>query len=272
VAPPARERAPAALPPAPPLRRVAPADHRALRNRRFFDRYWGRGTHERDQLWREWWSDGYEQILSWAGPLAGKRVLNLFAGLGEDAAMLAELGAEVTAVDFSLPGLVRAAQEKLAVAPNPPRLLCADATCLPLPSASVDIIVAVNGLCHTPKAAVLSECRRVLKPGGKLLLLEVMRYPHLAMLARFLEPYKWSAPHRFLSVAELEDLAKDFRSARHRQFFVASVLSAMLLRLPLGPTLFRPLHRALTAADRRLLRWFPSLRQVCYLCAAELRT
>lgn len=255
-----------------PLRPVTRPDERALANRKFFDGYWRGGKHERDQLWRQWWRDGYEQILAWAGPLAGKRVLNLFAGLGEDAAMLASLGADVTAVDFSLPGLKHAAQD----APKgdghaAPRMLCADATNLPLPSRSVDVIVAVNGFCHTPKAAVMAECRRVLKPGGKLLLLEVMRYPHLAMLARFLEPYMWRAPHKFISVGELEELAKDFAFAQHRQFFVLSVLSAMLLRLPLGPKLFLPLHRGLTALDRRLLRWFPFLRRISYLCAAELR-
>lgn len=287
-------RAPAPGPaPAPaPLRRLLPPDEKAVKNRSFFDRYWSSGKHGRDALWREWWGDGYEQILAWAGPLSGKRVVNLFAGLGEDAQMLARAGAEVTAVDFSLPGLVHAAREQAragAVGPahagwehaarehssprgsRPLRMLCADATNLPLRSGSVDVVVAVNGLCHTPKAAVLDECRRILRPGGKILLLEVMRYPHAAMLARFLEPYKWHAPHRFLSVGELETLAEKFTFVQHREFFVLSVLSAMLLRLPLGPRLFRPLHRALTRADRHLLRWFPFLRRISYLCAAELR-
>jgi SAM-dependent methyltransferase len=245
------------------------AHEQALRNRSFFDSYWSEGRHLRDRLWRDWWGDGYAQALAWAGPLAGKRVLQLFTGLGEDAAMLTACGADVCGVDFSLPGLRHAARERAG--PRRPGLVCADATRLPLANGSVDVVLAVNGLCHTPKAAVLAECRRVLKPDGKLLLIEVMRYPHLAMLARFCEPYKWRAPHRFLSVGELEDLAKDFSFARHREFFVLSVLSAMLLRLPLGRRVFLPLHHMLVRADRHLLRWFPSLRRIGYLCVAELR-
>jgi len=264
----------APAPAAPARTRAFPGrDLRALRNRQFFDGYWRGGRHERDRLWRAWWRDGYEQILAWAGPLAGKRVLNLFAGLGEDARMLAYTGADVVAIDFSLPGLVHAAHahDPDDTSHAEPRMLCADATRLPLPDASVDVIVAVNGLCHTPKAAVLAECRRVLAPGGKLLLLEVMRYPHLAMLARYLEPYRKHAPHQFLSLGELQSLARGFGSVRHREFFLLSVLSAMLLRLPLGPKLGAPLHRWLIALDRRLLGWMPFLRPFSYLCAAELR-
>src|SRR5690606_29618740 len=125
----------------PPLRRLQPGPGderthlRAVRNRQFFDRYWSSGRHERDALWREWWRNGYEQILAWGGPLAGKRVLNLFAGLGEDAAMLTALGAEVVALDFSLPGLRQA--RRLAADP-PLRAVCADATALPIATASID--------------------------------------------------------------------------------------------------------------------------------------
>lgn len=248
-------------------------DPLARRNRLFFDGYWRQGKHERDQLWHDWWREGYEQVLSWAGPLAGKRVLNLFAGLGEDADMLAHTGASVLAVDFSLPGLAHAQRAHANLPRDVPmaRMLCADATALPLPDASFDVVVIINGLCHTPKAKVLRQCRRVLAEGGKVLMLEVMRYPHLAMLARYLEPYKWRAPHKFVSIGEIETLARDFRFVRHREFFFLSVLSAMLLRLPLGPRLFQPLHRLLTAADRPLLRWLPFLRRFSYLCAAELR-
>ncbi|MEZ5965658.1 MAG: methyltransferase domain-containing protein [Planctomycetota bacterium] len=258
--------------PARPLRRLESPDPRSVKNRRFFDGYWSAGKHERDRLWRDWWHDGYEQMLTWAGPLAGKRVVNLFAGLCEDAEMLAQTGASVVAVDFSLAGLANAAHAPgRRVEVDGPRMLCADASKLPLPDGSVDVVIAINGLCHTPKAKVLAECRRVLAPDGRILLLEVMRYPHLAMLARFLEPYKWHAPHKFISVGELEELARDFSFARHREFFCLSVLSAMLVRLPLGAKLFLPLHRLLTKLDRPLLRAVPFLRRFSYLCAAELR-
>ena len=254
---------------APPLGVLPPrANPAQARIRRFYGDYWRRGQQLRDRLWRAWWQEAYDQMLTWAGPLPGKRALVLFAGLGEDARMLAEHGADVLALDFALPALTRAraASEGASAAPQH---LCADAMRLPLADAAFDCVFVLNGICHTDKVRVLAECQRVLVPGGKVLMLEVMRFPHLAMLARLLEPYMWSAPHRFVSVRELDRLGRAFASARHRQFFVLSVLSAMLLRLPLGPRLFAGLHRVLTRLDRWLLRALPVLRHISYLSVAE---
>ena len=245
------------------------ADARARSSvRSFYADYWRRGQRQRDRLWRAWWQQPYDQMLEWAGPLAGRRALLLFAGLGEDAALLADRGADVVALDFALPGLLQGARDGHA-RPIP---LCADAHRLPLANACVDAVFVINGICHADKQLVLAEARRVLRPGGKVLLLEVLRYPHLAVVARLLEPYLWRAPHRFLTVRELERLGEPFVALRHRQFFVLSVLSAMMLRLPFGPRLFLPLHRLLTRLDRPLLRWLPFLRHVSYLTVAELRT
>lgn len=253
----------------PPARLATPTpDATRARIRSFYSDYWRRGQQMRDRLWRAWWEDAYAQMLAWAGPLPGKRALVLFAGLGEDARMLLDLGADVVALDFALPALQQA--QKVAVpAATSPRPLCADAGRLPLADASFDHVFVINGICHTDKVRVLGECQRVLAPGGKVLMLEVMRYPHLAVLARLLEPYMWRAPHRFVTVRELDRLGGAFASAQHKQYFVLSVVSAMLLRLPLGPRLFAPLHRLLTRADRHVLRWLPWLRHVSYLSVAE---
>ena len=233
--------------------------------RRFYSDYWRHGQTLRDRLWRAWWQEAYEQMLTWAGPLAGRRVLVVFAGLGEDVAMLAQRGANVVALDFALSGLAQARRATRAPC------ICADATELPLASGSCDLVFVLNGICHTDKVRVLAESRRILQPDGRIFLLEVLRYPHVAVAARLLEPYLWRAPHKFLSVRELERLGQAFPMLRHRQFFVLSVLSAMLLRLPLGARLFHPLHRLLTRLDRPLLRALPILRHISYLTVAELR-
>lgn len=258
-------------PPLRPLPKAPPEADPGRRNRRFFDGYWRRGQQERDRIWRAWWQDGYRQVLDWAGPLHGKRVLHAFAGLGEDAHMLANAGADVVAFDFAQAGLQQARRTQDARSSPRPTWLCADASCLPLAPESFDLVIAVNGLCHTDKVRVLAEFRRVLRPGGRILFLEVMRYPHVAMAARLLEPYRKHAPHRHISVSELKSLAQPFGGLRQRQFFVASVFTAMLMRLPLGPELAGWLHRGAIGFDRLLLRICPPLRHVAYLCAAELR-
>jgi ubiquinone/menaquinone biosynthesis C-methylase UbiE len=61
----------------------------------------------------------------------------------------------------------------------------APAEALPLAGASVDTVVSILGLCSVPDQAVaLAEANRVLKPGGRLLLLEHVRAGDPALARR----------------------------------------------------------------------------------------
>ncbi|MEO6597210.1 MAG: class I SAM-dependent methyltransferase [Planctomycetota bacterium] len=235
------------------------------KNRAFYEEYWSSSFGLRQRLWRAWWDDGYRTILDWAGDLRQRRVLNVFAGHGEDARWLHEHGATVVALDFARSGL-----QHLRDMPGHAVLpLCADAARIPCRDGSFDLVFVINGLCHTDKSAVLAECQRVLAPGGRILLLDPMRWPHLAILARLLDPFFWRAPHRFLSVGELHRLARSFPLLRHQQFLCLSVVTAIVQRLLPKSRLVARLHAAVTRFDLRLLRWIPILRRIGYLCAAE---
>lgn len=104
-----------------------------------------------------------------AGPVAGRRVLDLGAGFGALALYYAHLGAEVIAVDPNEQrmqvALTIAKRRGLAVS-----AVAAHAQSLPLPDACIDLVVANNSLCyvvdeHAHRLA-LSEIHRVLRPGG----------------------------------------------------------------------------------------------------------
>jgi ubiquinone/menaquinone biosynthesis C-methylase UbiE len=77
---------------------------------------------------------------------------------------------------------------------NGPRtviLAAADAQRLPFQAASFDIVVATLAFCTIPQPIMaFREVHRVLRPGGKLLLLEHVRAPHLwiARLQNVLTP------------------------------------------------------------------------------------
>jgi ubiquinone/menaquinone biosynthesis C-methylase UbiE len=84
----------------------------------------------------------------------------------------------VTAQDLSLVMLQRA-RTCAAVAGIPVHLQAGDAQSLAFRDARFDTVVCTLGLCTIPDASrALREAWRVLRPGGRLLLLEHVRSAH----------------------------------------------------------------------------------------------
>src|SRR3954453_19768019 len=97
-------------------------------------------------------------------PAAGSRTLEIGCGEGRVARDLVARGHHVVALDSAV-GLVRQALD----ADGASGYLVAESECVPLPSASVDLVVAYNVLQVVPNmAATVAECARVLRPGGTL--------------------------------------------------------------------------------------------------------
>lgn len=113
-----------------------------------------------------------------AGPVDGARVVDLGSGTGAMAAALAGRGrpAEIVLTDRVAPMLRRAGRRVARAAPGVPlRAFVADARALPLPGGSYDIVAAANLvhlLTRAEARAVLKEARRLLAPGGRVVLLD----------------------------------------------------------------------------------------------------
>jgi ubiquinone/menaquinone biosynthesis C-methylase UbiE len=156
----------------------------------------------------------FEQRREWllARVPRGARVLDVGCGAGEFAYALREAGAVPIGVDVAREPLRRAAQRDPALdlrlwAPGAP---------LPLDDASVDIAWAGEVLEHVVDLAPwLSEVRRVVRPGGELLLSTPHHGPgRLIALAlsrrRFAEHFEPRGDHvRFFSPATLRGLLED---------------------------------------------------------------
>jgi 2-polyprenyl-3-methyl-5-hydroxy-6-metoxy-1,4-benzoquinol methylase len=98
---------------------------------------------------------------------AGERVLDVGCGEGELAARLASAGAEVVAVDVAEEALRRA---RVAHPELDLRLIDGEGD-WDLPDAAFDVVWAGEVIEHVADTATwLSEVRRVLRPGGRLLL------------------------------------------------------------------------------------------------------
>jgi demethylmenaquinone methyltransferase/2-methoxy-6-polyprenyl-1,4-benzoquinol methylase len=103
---------------------------------------------------------------------AGERVLDVASGSGDLARAFAARGAEVWMSDINGPMLARGRDRMADAGRLAPAVRC-DAEQLPFRSASFDCVSVGFGLRNmTHKDAALAEMARVLKPGGRLLVLE----------------------------------------------------------------------------------------------------
>jgi len=148
-------------------------------------------------------------VFELAGALRGRRVLDVGCGDGTYAIEAATRGAVVTALDSDarmLDAARKRADERHATVTFVP----GDATRLPLPDASFDVVIGVTVLCLVKEPALgVREMARVLAPGGRVVLGELSRYSCWAASRRarsWLGMGEWRAAH-FWSRAELRGLA-----------------------------------------------------------------
>ena len=102
----------------------------------------------------------------------GERVLDVASGSGDLARAMAARGAEVCMSDINGPMLARG-RDRMADAGRLAAAVRCDAERLPFRAGSFDCVTVGFGLRNmTHKDAALAEMHRVLRPGGRLLVLE----------------------------------------------------------------------------------------------------
>jgi ubiquinone/menaquinone biosynthesis C-methylase UbiE len=136
----------------------------------------------------------FERILfaggrDWVCSQAEGRVLELAAGTARNLPFYPE-DVELTAIELS-PEMLAIGRKRAEDLGRPIDLQLGDVQALDLPDASFDTVTCTLGFCTIPdttKAA--AEAYRVLRPGGKLLMLEHVRSPARAVrgVERLLEP------------------------------------------------------------------------------------
>ena len=118
-----------------------------------------------------------DRVVDLAALEPGDVVVDLGAGTGLLALSAAQQAHEVIAVDYSAPMLDRLTQHARALGRDNVRCVLADLRELPLPDDSADVAVscyAFHHLADADKELALAEARRVLKPGARLVICDMM--------------------------------------------------------------------------------------------------
>jgi ArsR family transcriptional regulator len=122
-------------------------------------------------------------------------VLDVGSGDGAAAAMLAPRCRSLTCVDQSA-RMIEAARERLGQHAHV-RVEVADAHALPFREASFDSVVVFHTLTYAEHPArVLGECARVLRPGGRLVLLSLDRHEQQALTVAYGERHPGFSPRK----------------------------------------------------------------------------
>ncbi|MCP2324321.1 ubiquinone/menaquinone biosynthesis C-methylase UbiE [Hamadaea flava] len=134
-------------------------------------RVWDRSAPSYDrqiQLFERIWFTGARE---WLGERASGRVLEVAIGTGRNLPHYRP-GVTVTGIELS-PEMLAYARRRAADLGMPADLREGDAEHLPFDDDSFDTVVCAFSLCTIPRpAAAVAEMRRVLRPGGDLLLVD----------------------------------------------------------------------------------------------------
>ena len=139
-------------------------------------------------------------------------------------------------------------------------LIEGSATALPLPAASADVVTAVECAFHfDTREAFLAEALRVLRPGGRLVLADLIRAaPASTPGGRRWQACTWPVFARIFSVPNA--------NADEREGYAAKLAAAGFADVdvrPIGADVFPGWHRALRQ-DRALFRRLPLPGQLAY--------
>jgi SAM-dependent methyltransferase len=151
----------------------------------------------------------------------GRRVLEVGLGYGTLAEALARMGADYHGLDIAA-GPVEMARHRLAGVPGarPEQVQQGSVLELPFPDASFDLLASIGCLHHTGDLfGATQEVRRVLRPGGRLVLMVYNRRSLRRLLA---------APVSADALRARYDATADGVAAPHTDFVTAPELRGLL--------------------------------------------
>ena len=180
----------------------------------------------------------FERVLlgdgrEWVCARAHGEVLEVAVGTGRNFPFYPE-GVRLTGIDLS-PVMLEIARKKADELGLDADLREGDAQELPFPDASFDAVVCTLSLCNIPDdRRAVAEMKRVLRPRGRLLLLDHVRASSKAWLAvqRLLEPLSWRFSCDHLLRRPLEHVVAEGFEVEQRERYKAGIVERLSARRP----------------------------------------
>ena len=148
-------------------------------------RYWDKHARNYDQQMAFWERRLFGDGRQWVCGQASGEVLEVAIGTARNLPYYPE-GIRLTGIDFSPAMLELARQQADQLGRQVDRRL-GDAQALDLPDDAFDTVVCTFSLCAIPdERRAIAEMKRVLRPGGRLLLLD-----HVAGTSRWVRSVQW---------------------------------------------------------------------------------
>jgi len=197
------------------------------------------------------------------GDVAGKTVLDLGCGTGENLIPLIKPDACTIGIDIS-PDLIRLAKRLVDQAALQTDLRVGSAYATGLPDESIDVICCMSLIHHLDIPRARDEMQRILKPGGYIVLKEPVRFSSTYTRLRTLLPSKGevSEYEHPLTEQELATMTKPFR-VEGKRFFRLAIISLANRVHPL-------ISQSLGKTDYRLLMRYPALQRYATVVAMRL--
>jgi ubiquinone/menaquinone biosynthesis C-methylase UbiE len=148
-------------------------------------RYWDNHARSYDRQMAFWERRLFGDGRQWVCAQATGDVLEVAIGTGRNLALYPD-GIHLTGIDFS-PKMLQLTQRRAEDLGRRVDLRLGDAQALDLPDACFDTVVCTLSLCAIPdERQTIAEMKRVLRPGGRLLLLD-----HVAAAPRPARAVQW---------------------------------------------------------------------------------
>ena len=208
-----------------------------------------------DSIWNKEWVEG-------------KKILEIGPGDGRRALWLSGTGAGVVAVDISAVCTGRLASALLSE--NGISLAVqANIEEAPFAAETFDGIYSQTVWMHLSKSEALSECLRVLKPGGRMVVVEPVKYnPFVACFRTFFSAGRFSSPS-YLTSGDIESFQNAFAksSFKFRSLLTPPMLAALNA---FNNKFMKRILNFLLLLEDRIIERFPSLARYCWFVVMDL--